>query len=192
MAYFVYLLLLGELIFTYFMAKCECTSCDLFCLREFSFWPIIYTKYFLMAYSLQLYSLFWRFLMAFSVHITPNVDLIPISPTSSWPCLYTRDFYDLFCIFTSPWWAYVYIFYVYMCTYLWWHTPYTCPLLLTYSVCMELSDCTFLHTTPQVDLFSFSTNSSCSTLYTSNFYDLFRSLTCPLWDYFIEWYLLAT
>ena len=40
--------------------------------------------------------------MAFSVHIPPNVNVIPISPTSSWPCLYTRDFYGLFCIFTSP------------------------------------------------------------------------------------------
>ena len=111
--------------------------------------------------------------MAFSVHLPPNVDLIPISPTSSWPCLYTRDFYGLFCIFTSPWWAYVYIFYVYMCTYLWWHTAFTCHLLLTYSVCMEHSDCPFLHTPPQVDWFSISTTSSWPTLYTSIFYDLF-------------------
>ena len=125
--------------------------------------------------------------MAFSVLIPPNVNVIPISPTSSWPCLYTRHFYGRFCIFTSPWWAYVYIFYVYM-----WHTPYTCPLLVTYSVCMELSDCPFLHTPPQVDLFSISTKSSWPTLYTSNFYDLFRSLTCLLWDYFMKWYFMAT
>ena len=125
--------------------------------------------------------------MAFSVHIRPNVNLISISPTFSWPCFYTRDFYGLFCIFTSPWWAYVYIFYVYM-----WHTPYTCPLFLTYSVCIELSEYLFLHTPPQVDLFSISTNSSWPTLYTSNFYVLFRSLTCPLWNYFIEWYFMAT
>ena len=61
MAYFVYLFLLGEFIFTYFIAKCVCTSCDLFCTHKFSFWPIIYTKNFLMAYSLQLYSLFYIF-----------------------------------------------------------------------------------------------------------------------------------
>ena len=128
----------------------------------------------------------------FSVHLPPNVDLIPISPTSSWPCLYTRNVCGLFCIFTYPWGAYVYIFYVYMCRYLWWHTTFTCPLLITYSVCMELSDCPFSHTNPQVDLFYISTNFSWPTLYTSIIYDLFRSLTCPLWDYFIEWYFMAT
>ena len=152
-------------------------------------WPILQT-YLIFVRQVILYIL--RFLMAFSVHIPPNVDLISISPTSSWPCLYTRDFYGLFCIFTSPWWAYVYIFYVYMCTYLWWHNAFPCPHLLTYSVCMELSYCTFLHTPPQVDLFSISTNSSWPTLYTSIFYDLFLSLTCPLWNYFIEWYFMAT
>ena len=57
MAYFVYLLHLGELIFTYFIAKCVCTSCDLFCTRKLSFWCIVYTKNFLMAYSLQFYCL---------------------------------------------------------------------------------------------------------------------------------------
>ena len=49
----------------------------------------------------------------------------------------------------------------------------------------------FIHNFPS-RLISISTNSSWPTLYTSNFYDLFRSLTCPLWDYFIEWCFLAT
>ena len=129
---------------------------DLFCKHISSSWDNWFCTY-------------GGFRWLFSVHIPPNVNVIPISPTSSWPCLYTRHFYGLICIFTSPWGAYVYIFYVYM-----WHTPYTYPLLLTYSVCMELSDYPFLHTTPQVDLFSISTNSSWPTLYRSNFYDLFR------------------
>ena len=108
----------------------------------------------------------------------------------------TSNFYSLFCLFTFPWWAYpLHILWLHVhvppLTYSV-HMPPLAVLLLTYSVCMELSDCTFLHTTPQKDSFSISTNSSWPTLYTSNFYDLFRSLTCPLWDYFIEWCFLVT
>ena len=130
-------------------------------------------------------------LMAFSVHIPPNVDLIPISPTSSWHFLYTRDFYGLFCIFTSP--------LVSLCLHiscLHMHVP-----LVTYCVhmpslahifCMYGTFWLPIFTPPQVDLFTMSANSSWPILYTSIFYDLFLSLTCPLWNYFIEWYFMAT
>ena len=56
---FVYLLLLGGLIFTYFMATC--TSGDLLCTYTFFWWPILYT---------------WNFLMDYYVHIPLNADLI--------------------------------------------------------------------------------------------------------------------
>ena len=92
-------------------------------------WPILQT-YLIFVRQVILYIL--RFLMAFSVHIPPNVDLISISPTSSWPCLYTRDFYGLFCIFTSPWWAYVYIFYVCTPALSWWPILYKVNIFVPY------------------------------------------------------------
>ena len=140
----------------YFTAR---ISGDLFCKHISSLWE----KWFCT------YGGFW-WLMA--VH---NVNLIPISSTSSWPCLYARDFYGLFCILTSPWWAYVYIIYVYLCIS-WWYIPYICPLSVTCSVRKKRSDCLKWTSSPTLD--------------TSVFYDLFRSFTYPLWDYFIEWYIL--
>ena len=66
MAYFVYLYLLG-LIFTYFMGTSAHTSCDLFCTHTSSWWPILYTR---------------NFLIAYSVNIPPYVDLCRISVRS--------------------------------------------------------------------------------------------------------------
>ena len=53
--------------------------------------------------------------MAYSVHIPPHVGLFFISTTYSWSNFYTCDFYGLFCIFISPCWAYLFIFYSCMC-----------------------------------------------------------------------------
>ena len=55
-----------------------------------SWWPTVYIR---------------NFLTAYSVDIPPNINLNPKSTTSSWLSLYTINFYGLFCSFSSPWWA---------------------------------------------------------------------------------------
>ena len=72
MAYFVYFLLLGELILRDILWRRARTSGDLFCTYTSSLWPILYIK---------------NFLMALSLHIPPNVDLFSVSTNSSWPNL---------------------------------------------------------------------------------------------------------
>ena len=47
-----YLLLLGRIFFTYFLATCARTSGDLCCTHTSSWWPILFTRKFLKAYSL--------------------------------------------------------------------------------------------------------------------------------------------
>ena len=72
MAYFVYFLLLGELILRDILWLRARTFGDLFCTRTSSWWPILYIR---------------NFLMALSLHIPPNVDLFSVSTNTSWPCL---------------------------------------------------------------------------------------------------------
>ena len=74
--------------------------------------------------------------LTYSVHIPPHIEIFDgicghnsISTTSSWPSLFTSDFYDLLCLYTSPSLAHIYIFYGYV------HVP-----LGTYSVHKELFD----------------------------------------------------
>ena len=89
MTYFVYLLLLGELIFTYFIAKCVCSSCDLFCTRNFSFWFIVYTKkFFDRLFSTIVQSILYIY--------------FSLSLAFIWVTFY--GLHDLFCTNTSSWW----------------------------------------------------------------------------------------
>ena len=84
MDYFVHFLLFGELVFTCHILRPNARSSgDLF-------WT---------------YGTFWLLFLNTPAH----VDLLSISTTYSWPSLYTSQFYVLFCIFTSPWWAYHYM-----------------------------------------------------------------------------------
>ena len=68
-----------------------CTFSDLFCTNTSCWWPILYTRNFLMAHFL---------------HTTSQVDLFSVSTNSSWPTLYTSNFYDLFRSLTCPLWDY--------------------------------------------------------------------------------------
>ena len=70
-------------------------------MNTYPWWPILYTCL--------------LFLMAYSVHIPPHVGLLSISTTYLWPNSYTCAFYGLFCIFISPCWAYLFIFYSCVC-----------------------------------------------------------------------------
>ena len=70
-------------------------------MNTYTWWPILYTCL--------------LFLMAYSVHIPPHVGLFSISTTYSSSNFYTCAFYGLFCIFISPCWAYLFIFYSCMC-----------------------------------------------------------------------------
>ena len=96
------------------------TSGDLFCTYPLSWWLFLFK----MSHS-----------MAYSVYIPPCVYLFYISTTSSWPSLYTPNFYGLICLFTSTWRAYVYVSDI-----LWLHADVP---LVTYSV----------HLPPLIDLF---------------------------------------
>ena len=92
--------------------------------------------------------------------------------------LYSNEIYGLFCLFTSPWWAFVY-----MSDISWLHEYLH---LMTYSVLLSsLVDLFYvwinfwwlnLYTSPQVDLYSTRTTSSWSNLYTSDFYGQFYLL----------------
>ena len=95
------------------------TSGDLFCTYLLSWWRILFIR---------------NHSMAYSVHIPPCVDLFSISTTSSWPSLYTRNFYGLICLFIYTWytlfiylftWCTWVIFYDFMRTYHWWPNLYT-------------------------------------------------------------------
>ena len=86
-------------------------------------WHIYYLHVLLVTYSVQK-----DFLTAYSVHIPPYVDL-------------NFFFYGLFFIFTSPWWAYFYIYNARMSadlictpTLSWWPILYICNFLKAYSV----------------------------------------------------------
>ena len=129
------------------------SSGDLFCTYTSSLWPILhfltvhttgdlFSKH-ISSLSDKWFCTYGGLRWLFSVHIPPSVNVIPISPTSSWPCLYTRDFYGLFCIFTSPWGAYVYIFYVYMTYSV--HMPSLAHLFCMYGI---FSLPIFTHTSP--------------------------------------------
>ena len=77
--------------------------------------------------------------------------------------------------------------------YLWWPILYTYLVLVNYSVYKEHFDCLiFKYTSLSFSFFSISNTSSWPSLYTCDFYGLFSSLTCPLWDYVIDWYFMAT
>ena len=77
--------------------------------------------------------------------------------------------------------------------YLWWPILYTYLVLVNYSVYKEHFDCLiFKYTSLSFTFFSISNTSSWLSLYTCDFYGLFSSLTCPLWDYVIDWYFMAT
>ena len=72
MVYFVYFLLLDEIILRDILWLRARTSGDLFCTGTSSWWPVLYIR---------------NFLMALPLHLTPNVDLFSISTNSSWPSL---------------------------------------------------------------------------------------------------------
>ena len=72
MAYFVYFLLLGELILRDILWLRARNFSDLFCTRTSSWWPILYIR---------------NFLITFSLHIPPNVDLFSVSTNTSWHSL---------------------------------------------------------------------------------------------------------
>ncbi len=119
LAYFAFLLLLAELVFTWEISSDHTIFYYYMCTyllwpifhRYVHLWPIFYT-----------WNLLWPILytypavLTFSISKTTSLDLV----------LYVSDFYGLLCLFTFPWWDYVYLFFSYLCTFLWW------PILYTY------------------------------------------------------------
>ena len=92
---------------------------------------------------------------------------------------------NLFCIFISSCWAYIYILYDYMCTYLWLPILYTYLIMVTYFVHRELLEClacTHMYF-PMFDLFFKNTTSSWHSLYTSEIVGVFCIFTSLWWDY---------
>ena len=72
------------------------------CTGTSSWWPILYIR---------------NFLMALSLHITPNVDLFSISTTSPWPSFYTSDFL----------WPVLFIYFSFVSLYLRdWYIMFSC------------------------------------------------------------------
>ena len=132
-------------------------------------WPILYTN-FLVLVNYSVYKELFDCLIF--KHNSLSFIFFSIGNTSSWPSLYTSDFYSRFCSFTCPLWvSYRLIFHGYMYTYL---------LLVTHSVQLDYFEGLILNTYfPMFDLFSISTTSSWPRLYS-------------LWNYFIEWYFMAT
>ena len=113
MALYVYLLLLGELMFT---------------------WVIFYDymgKKPLVTYSVHLPPLIDLF-------CTYGTCLFYTQTTPCWPILSKYylflTLYVLFCWFIPLWWAFFCIFYGYICTYIWWPILYTYLFLVTYFV----------------------------------------------------------
>ena len=107
--YFVYLLLLGGLFFTFYgyvhvslvMYSVHIPPLvDLFCTKG-SFWRLILYTYFSM------------------------FDLFSTRTTSSWPSLQIIDFYVQFCLFSSPWWSDIGRHFMTSFTSLWWPILYT-------------------------------------------------------------------
>ena len=162
MAYFVHFLLVGEPIFTWIFYDYLCVP--------------------LVTYSLHipLFGYICYFLMVYSVHIPPrrfifyNYHLF----------MYTREFYGLFCIFASPWGAYLYMGDILwlscerswgdlFCTLTscWWRIFYIRKILIDY--CVNIS--------PHFYLFSLSTKCSWHSLYTSDFHGLFCLFSSPWW-----------
>ena len=116
-AYFVYFLFFGELM-GYFLMTYTCM---------FLCWPILYIYILMVSYSLYKENFNVRFCKhtsSFFMYFT----------RCSWPSLYISDFHGLFCLFPSPWWAYIERYFMTTCTYLWWPILYTYLLLVTYSV----------------------------------------------------------
>ena len=132
MDYFVHFLLFGELIFTCHILQPNARSSgDLF-------WT---------------YGTFWLLFL----HTPALVDLLPISTTYSWPSLYTSQFYVLFCIFTSPWWAYHYMGDISCITCARYSGDLFCTHTFSFVTYSELFDGLFWTHIPHVDIFSIST-----------------------------------
>ena len=208
MVYFVYFILLDEIILRDILWLRARTSGDLFCTYTF-FGDLFCTQgTFLMALPLHLTLLVWYFMFTFAstsgdlfcTHtysccltlykgpfrrlnhfIPPHFDQSPISTTSSWLGLYTSNFYGLFCSFSSPWWANFYLRdFLTMCTYLCWPILYIRNFLTAYSV----------HKTPHMDLFILCT--TFSWLRPEKFATvLFCIFTSPWWAYFYILWLPA-
>ena len=70
--------------------------------------PLLYTYLIMVTYSVHRKLLEW---LSFRHTYFPMFDLFSKGITYSWPSLNTTEFYGLFCLFTSPWWNYLYIFY---------------------------------------------------------------------------------
>ena len=81
------------------------------------------------------YGTFWRLILYtyFSMF-----DLFSISTRSFWPSLYSSDIYGLYCLFSSPRLAYLYICYSDMCTNLCWPILYTYLLYVIFSIHKEV------------------------------------------------------
>ena len=138
---------------------CAPTSGDLFCTHTSSWWPILYIRMFLKAYS---------------EYIPPHNDL---NTTSSYLVFYTGEYYGL-----------LYIYYCLVSLYLyWWHGLHVS--LVIYSIhipslddihgkVFEVLMCT--HTSPCLTYSLTSTISSWPSLDTCDFFALF-SLFSPWW-----------
>ena len=131
------------------------------------------------------YGTFWLLFLNTPVH----VDLLSIITTYSWPSLYTSQFYVLFCIFTSPWWAYHYMGDILwitcacssgdlFCT----HTSSLWPILNFLTAYSE-------HTNPHVYVFSISTYY----LFYIDFYGLFGLFFSPWRAYiYLRYFMTCT
>ena len=112
-------------------------------------------------------------------HTSLSFIFFSVSNTSSWPSLYTSDFLwsILFIYLSFVRLSYRFIFFGYLCTYLWWLNLYTYLLLVTHSVQLDYFEGLILYTYfPMFDLFSFSTTSSWPSLYSSDFMAYFVNL----------------
>ena len=115
------------------------------------------------------YGTFWRLILYtyFSMF-----DLFSTSTGSFWPSLYSSYFYGLYCLFSSPWWAHLYIFYRDV------HKP-----LLTYSV----------HIPCLGDLFCLGGSPSCPILFGLFFFlRLFLYIFYGYVHTYLQWSILHT
>ena len=107
------------------MATCAFTFGDLFCTHIPTWWPILYMRSIITLWLIFLFcfgELFFTYFMAdkFSYLCLPILyNYLLFILISHHFSLYTWDFYGLFCLFVSPSWPHLYIFYGDMCAYLW-------------------------------------------------------------------------
>ena len=125
-AYFVFLVLIGELIGEhdiYLMGTRARTIGELFCTYISSCWPILYVIYFLLPWSVQL---------------PPHVDVFSELTTCSWPILFIGKFLEAYTLNILPcFWLFS------TSTNFSWSSLYTYILLVTYFVYKVRFNCLF-------------------------------------------------